>query len=77
MDIITRLNGKEIDRGSTSGMLFGCYETVSPISQFVTIHLGDLILTGAPAAVDALKPGDVIDVEITEIGCLSNTVADV
>ena len=75
VDIITRVIGTEIDRGSTSGMTFGCYETVSRISQFVTLNPGDLILTGAPGAVDALKPGDVIDVEIAEIGCLSNTVA--
>ena len=75
VDIITRVNGKETDKGSTSGMTFGCYETVSRISQFVTLHPGDLILTGAPGAVEALQPGDIVDVEIPEIGCLSNVVA--
>ena len=75
LDIITRVNGTENDRGSTSGMTYGCYETVSRISQFVTLHPGDLILTGAPGAVDGLKPGDVVEIEIPEIGTLRNPVA--
>ena len=74
VDIITRVNGKEIDRGSTSGMTFNCYETVSRISQFVTLHPGDLVLTGAPGAVDGMKHGDVVEIEIPEIGVLTNPV---
>ena len=74
LDIITRLNGKEHDRGSTSGMTHDCYAIVSGISQFVTLRSGDLILTGAPGAVEALHPGDVVEVEIPGIGTLSNPV---
>ena len=74
VEIITRVNGKETDRGSTSGMTFNCYETVSRISEFVTLHPGDLILTGAPAAVEGMKDGDVVEVEIPEIGILRNNV---
>lgn len=75
LDIITRLNGKETDRGSTSGMTYDCYRTVSGISQFVTLHPGDLILTGAPGAVEQLHPGDVVEIEIPGIGTLRNPVA--
>ena len=74
LEIITRLNGGEHDRGSTSGMIYDCYATVSGISQFVTLHPGDLILTGAPGAVEALHPGDVVEIEIPGIGTLSNPV---
>ena len=74
VDVITRLNGREKDRGSTSGMTYSCYETVSGISQFVTLHPGDLILTGAPGAVEQLHPGDVVEIEIPEIGTLRNPV---
>ena len=74
LEIITRLNGKEHDRGSTSGMTHDCYAIVSGISQFVTLHPGDLILTGAPGAVEALHPGDVVEIEIPGIGTLSNPV---
>jgi 2-keto-4-pentenoate hydratase/2-oxohepta-3-ene-1,7-dioic acid hydratase in catechol pathway len=75
LEIITRLNGREHDRGSTSGMVYDCFETVSGISQFVTLHPGDIILTGAPGAVEQLHPGDVVEVEIPGIGTLRNPVA--
>ncbi|MQG33443.1 MAG: DUF2437 domain-containing protein [SAR202 cluster bacterium] len=75
VEIITKVNGKETDRGSTSGMTFNCYETVSRISQHVTLHPGDLILTGAPGAVEGLESGQVVEVEIPEIGTLRNVVA--
>ncbi len=74
LEIITRLNGAEHDRGSTVGMTYDCYTTVSGISQFVTLHPGDLILTGAPGAVESLHPGDVVEIEIPGIGTLRNPV---
>lgn len=75
LEIITRLNGRESDRGSTSGMVYNCYQIVSGISQFVTLHPGDLILTGAPGAVEQLHPGDEVQIEIPAIGMLRNPVA--
>ena len=75
LDIITRLNGKEHDRGSTSGMIYDCYTTVSGISQYVTLNPGDIILTGAPGAVEQLSPGDVVEIEIPGIGTLRNPVS--
>ena len=74
VDVITRLNGREGDGGSTSGMTYGCYEIVSGITQYVTLHPGDIILTGAPGAVEQLNPGDVVEIEIPEIGILRNSV---
>ena len=74
LEIATRLNGTERDRGSTSGMNHDCYATVSGISQFVTLRPGDLILTGAPGAVEQLHPGDVVEVESPGIGTLRNPV---
>jgi 2-keto-4-pentenoate hydratase/2-oxohepta-3-ene-1,7-dioic acid hydratase in catechol pathway len=75
LDIITRLNGKEADRGNTSGMVYNCFEIVSGISQYITLHPGDIILTGAPGAVEQLSPGDVVEIEIPGIGTLRNPVA--
>jgi 2-keto-4-pentenoate hydratase/2-oxohepta-3-ene-1,7-dioic acid hydratase in catechol pathway len=75
LEIITRLNGRESDRGSTSGMVYNCYQIVSGISQFVTLHPGDLILTGAPGSVEQLHPGDVVQIDIPGIGMLRNPVA--
>ena len=75
LDIITRLNGKEADRGNTSGMVYNCYEIVSGISKYITLNPGDIILTGAPGAVEQLHPGDVVEIEIPGIGTLRNPVA--
>jgi 2-keto-4-pentenoate hydratase/2-oxohepta-3-ene-1,7-dioic acid hydratase in catechol pathway len=75
LEIITRLNGKERDRGSTAGMVHDCYAIVSGISKYCTLHPGDIILTGAPGKVERINPGDVIEVEIPGIGCLRNPVA--
>ena len=43
-------------------------------SQYVTLEPGDLIYTGTPGGTTALKPGDVVEVEIEGIGTLKNTV---
>ncbi|MBM3941632.1 MAG: DUF2437 domain-containing protein [SAR202 cluster bacterium] len=74
LEIITRLNGREHDRGSTSGMTYNCYAIVSGISQFATLRPGDLVLTGAPGSVEQLHPGDVVEIEIPGIGTLRNPV---
>lgn len=75
LTIITRLNGREKDRGSTGGMVRNCYDVVSGISKYCTLYPGDIILTGAPGAVEEIKPGDVVEVEIPGIGTLRNPVA--
>ena len=72
--MIVRLNGKEVQRGYTEEMLFSFAEIVSYISQQVTLHPGDLLFSGSTGVTIALKPGDNVDVEIPNIGVLSNSV---
>jgi 2-keto-4-pentenoate hydratase/2-oxohepta-3-ene-1,7-dioic acid hydratase in catechol pathway len=48
---------------------------VSVISQVMTLLPGDVISTGTPAGVGAMKVGNVVEVEIEHIGCLKNTIA--
>ncbi|HEU0021757.1 MAG TPA: fumarylacetoacetate hydrolase family protein [Dehalococcoidia bacterium] len=48
---------------------------VSGISKYITLNPGDIILTGAPGAVEQLHPGDVVEIEIPGIGTLRNPVA--
>ena len=57
-------------------MVRGIVELVSYISSFTTLLPGDLILTGTPAGVGAMEPGDTVSVEIDGLGVLSNPVAD-
>jgi 2-keto-4-pentenoate hydratase/2-oxohepta-3-ene-1,7-dioic acid hydratase in catechol pathway len=44
------------------------------ISNIMTLNPGDLIATGTPAGVSAMRDGDVVEVEIKEIGVLKNIV---
>ena len=72
----TRLGDEVRQHGSTSQMVRGIVELVTYISSFTTLLPGDLILTGTPAGVGAMEPGDTVSVEIDGLGVLSNPVAD-
>ncbi len=76
LEIRCRLNGKTVQESNTSFMIFSIREIVAYISRFFTLEAGDLILTGTPAGVGALKPGDVVEVEIEKIGVLTNRVEE-
>ena len=51
-------NGEEQQHGNTSEMIFPVNEIIAYISRFFTFRVGDLIYTGTPAGVSALKIGD-------------------
>jgi 2-keto-4-pentenoate hydratase/2-oxohepta-3-ene-1,7-dioic acid hydratase in catechol pathway len=70
----TRLNGKSVQKQSTSDLLFDCPAIVSFVSQFVTLTPGDVIFTGTPGATSKMSPGDIVEVEIEGIGVLRNPV---
>ncbi|HLJ17818.1 MAG TPA: fumarylacetoacetate hydrolase family protein [Bryobacteraceae bacterium] len=70
----TRLNGRVVQKQSTSDLIFDCPAIVSFVSQFVSLMPGDLIYTGTPGATSKMSPGDVVEVEIEGIGVLRNRV---
>ena len=74
LQIITRVNGKVEDEGSTKDMVHSCFELISFISQQITLHPGDIITTGAPGLTRPLNAGEVVEVEIPEIGVLRNPI---
>lgn len=73
-ELIVRLSGREEHRAHTSAMIHTVYDLVAYMSQFTTLYPGDLILTGAAGTTRAMKPGDVVEVEISGIGVLRNPV---
>ena len=73
--IQTRVNGSVRQSARTSGMVFSPAFLVAYVSRMMTLLPGDLILTGTPAGVGPLAPGDVVEVEIEGIGVLRNRVA--
>jgi 2-keto-4-pentenoate hydratase/2-oxohepta-3-ene-1,7-dioic acid hydratase in catechol pathway len=72
--IETRVNGAVRQSSRTSQMIFSPAFLVAWLSRMMTLMPGDLILTGTPAGVGALSPGDLVEVEIEGVGKLSNRV---
>lgn len=69
------LNGKVMQSGNTSDMIFSVPFLVSYISSIMTLQPGDLIATGTPAGIAPMQRGDTIEVRISQIGTLRNVVA--
>ena len=74
LEMIVKVNGREIQRGHTEEMLFTFAEIVSYISQQVTLRPGDLVFSGSTGTTTALTDGDIVEIEIPGIGVLSNPV---
>ena len=78
----TRVNGATRQDSTTRNMVFNVYEIVRRLSQVMTLEPCDLIATGTPAGVGfAMKPepqflaiGDVVEIEIENIGLLRNRI---
>ncbi|NUB46387.1 fumarylacetoacetate hydrolase family protein [Fertoebacter nigrum] len=69
------VNGETVQNGSTRTMVYGVAHIVSYLSQFMTLHPGDIISTGTPPGVGMgfkpprfLKPGDVVELGIAGLG---------
>lgn len=76
-----RLNGEVMQQANTADMIWGVAETISLLSEVMTLEPGDVIIMGTPAGVgQARKPpvwmraGDTFEVEIEGIGTLSNPI---
>lgn len=74
LQITCRVNGDLRQSGSTADLVFGVSELLSFISHIMTLLPGDVILTGTPAGVGPIEPGDKVEVEIEGIGVLMNPV---
>ena len=79
--LITRLNGEEVQRGATDDFIYTIPFLMNYISTFTTLQPGDVISTGTPGGVGFarepklfMKAGDVIEVEISGIGTLTNPI---
>ena len=79
----TWVNGELRQDGNTSDMTFDCYDLIEILSRAVTLEPGDVLTTGTPPGVGEgftpkryLKPGDVVKVEIENIGAIENRIVD-
>ncbi len=81
LSLTTRLNGDVVQQASTGQLAWSVAYLVHYCSTFTTLQTGDVISTGTPGGVGSkrtpplwLQPGDVLDVEVSGLGTLSNTV---
>jgi len=75
------LNGEKMQNGTTANMIFTCAHIVSYLSEFMSLHPGDVIPTGTPAGVGMgmkpprfLRAGDVVTIGIDKLGTQTRTV---
>ncbi len=74
LQIEAYLNNERKQSSRTSQFVFPLNDLVSFISQVMTLEPGDLIITGTPAGIGPMQPGDEIEVKIEGIGSLKNKV---
>ncbi|HKP45739.1 MAG TPA: fumarylacetoacetate hydrolase family protein [Pyrinomonadaceae bacterium] len=72
--VTTRVNGVQKQKGNTADMAFSVPFLIKYISNIMTLFPGDLIVTGTPAGVSRLQPGDAVEVEVDGVGILRNSV---
>lgn len=81
LTLVTRVNGREVQRKGTDDMIFNVPAIIEYVSGWTALEPGDVIATGTPEGVGFarkpplwLKPGDVVEIDISSIGVLVNTV---
>ena len=82
LDMSLDVNGKRMQTGNTSTMIFSVAQIISHLSQLMTLHPGDIITTGTPPGVGMgikpdpvyLKSGDVMELHISGLGKQRQTV---
>jgi fumarylpyruvate hydrolase len=72
--IALKVNGTIKQDGDLNQMIWSVPETISKLSDMVALAAGDIIMTGTPAGVGALVPGDKIECEIEGVGTLRVTI---
>ena len=83
LSLVTRLNGAEMQRTTTDMMIHSMPKLIENISAWLPLAPGDVIVTGTPGGVGArrdppvwMKPGDIVEVEVSQVGVLRNTIED-
>jgi 2-keto-4-pentenoate hydratase/2-oxohepta-3-ene-1,7-dioic acid hydratase in catechol pathway len=74
VEVLCRVNGEVRQNARTSQLAFGPATLIEFITQVMTLLPGDVILTGTPAGVSPMQPGDKVEVEVEGIGVLANEV---
>jgi 2-keto-4-pentenoate hydratase/2-oxohepta-3-ene-1,7-dioic acid hydratase in catechol pathway len=74
LEVVTRVNGVERQRGRAADMAFSIPAVLAYISNVMTLEPGDLVATGTPAGVGKLSAGDEVEVEVVGVSRVRNPV---
>lgn len=81
LQVQSRVNGEVRQNGNTKDLIFSIPFLISTLSRGIVLEPGDILITGTPAGVGAafdpprfLRPGDVVECEVEQIGILRNQV---
>jgi 2-keto-4-pentenoate hydratase/2-oxohepta-3-ene-1,7-dioic acid hydratase in catechol pathway len=74
LEVITRVNGKQVQHGGADELIRDIPEIVRYVSAVMTLVPGDIIYTGTPGEPPEIKSGDDVEVEVTGVGILRNGV---
>ncbi|GAA3909753.1 hypothetical protein GCM10023084_72400 [Streptomyces lacrimifluminis] len=70
----TYVNGEVVQDGSTDEMEWDMHYLVADIARTITLHPGDVLLSGTPANSRPVQPGDIVEVEVEGLGRLTNHI---
>jgi len=72
----TFLNGEAVQEATAGDLLFPVAYQLADLSRTITLEPGDVVLTGTPANSRPMRPGDVVEVEITGLSRLTNEIVE-
>ena len=74
IDVACRVNGQVKQNGNTSDFIFDIPTMIEYITRIMTLEPGDIVTTGTPVGVGPIEPGDVVEIDCSGVGTLSNPV---
>ena len=68
------VNGERVQHNSTANLVRNIPQLIAEISEFMTLHAGDVLITGTPEGRVDVRPGDRVEVQISGLGRLANSI---
>jgi 5-oxopent-3-ene-1,2,5-tricarboxylate decarboxylase/2-hydroxyhepta-2,4-diene-1,7-dioate isomerase len=72
----TYVNGEVVQEATADDLIFPVAYQLADLCRLITLEPGDVVLTGTPANSRPMRPGDVVEVEISGLGRITNTIEE-
>lgn len=74
LDLELFVNGERVQHDSTANLVRSIPQLIVELSEFMTLHAGDVLITGTPEGRVDVRPGDRVEVQISGLGRLANSI---